>query len=251
MNNAFELEEQKGNLFQRLDGRVKLISAVLYVAVVTTIHTWEYLVACFLLYLILLCILGFPVLNALRRIIWPVLFVGVMNAALIFINFYANQQYGRGAVLFLRALCAILVLNTAISSMTFRDLLFSMRALHVPDVLVNLVGFTVRYADILTDELSRMMIARKARGYAGGKNFWHTNAMKVIGQTVAVLFLRSFERSERVYSAMLSRGYSGDIRLVQIPEKPGKKDLLVGAAVVAVPLAFKIAELGAVSWITR
>lgn len=246
-----ELKEQKNNLFERLDSRVKLISAVVYVVIVTTINTWEYLAACFLLYLLLLFGMGFPVLKAVQRIVWPVLFVGIMSAAVIFFNFNVNQEYERGAVFFLRALCAIFVLNTAISSMTLQDLLFSLRSLYVPDILVNLVSFTIRYADILNGELSRMMIARKARGYAGGKNFWHMNTMKVIGQTVAVLFLRSFERSERIYSAMLSRGYGGGIRFLKCSnKKPGIKDFLVGAAVIAMALAFKIAELGAVSWIT-
>ncbi|WP_422446850.1 energy-coupling factor transporter transmembrane component T family protein [Thermoanaerobacterium sp. DL9XJH110] len=245
-----ELKEQKNNLFERLDSRVKLISAVVYVVIVTTINTWDYLAACFLLYLLLLFSLGFPVLKSVRRIVWPVLVAGIMSAAVIFFNFNENQEYGRGAVFFLRALCAIFALNTAVSSMTLQDLLFSLRSLRVPGILVNLVGFTIRYADILNGELSRMMIARKARGYTGGKNFWHMNTMKVTGQTVAVLFLRSIERSERVYSAMLSRGYDGEIRFVQFSKKPGIEDFLVAAAVIAVPLAFKIAEVGAVSWIT-
>ena len=47
--------------------------------------------------------------------------------------------------------------------------------------------------------------------------------MKVIGQTVAVLFLRSYERSERVYQAMLSRGYGGDIGYFQLQQDRGKR----------------------------
>ena len=146
-----------------------------------------------------------------------------MSAA-AFANFYAGQQYaGISGPVLLRALCAIVVLSSVIYSMSFRELVFSLKVLHVPDVLVNLIGFTIRYTNILTDELSRMKKARKARGYSKGRNFWHTATMKVIGQTVAVLFLRSYERSERVYQAMLSRGYGGDIRLLSAPARPRGK----------------------------
>lgn len=225
LNSAFYLEEKRSYLFCRLDSRVKLVSAIIYVAVVATIRTWEYLAACLGFYIILLCLTGFPILNSVRRIFVPVLFAGTMSAAAAFANFYAGQQYAgiSGPVLFLRALCAIVVLSSVIYSMSFRELVFSLKVLHVPDVLVNLIGFTIRYTNILTDELSRMKKARKARGYSKGRNFWHTATMKVIGQTVAVLFLRSYERSERVYQAMLSRGYGGDIRLLSAPARPRGK----------------------------
>lgn len=248
MNSAFYLEEKRSYLFCRLDSRVKLVSAIIYVAVVATIRTWEYLAACLGFYIILLCLTGFPILNSVRRIFVPVLFAGSMSAAAAFANFYAGQQYAgiSGPVLFLRALCAIVVLSSVIYSMSFRELVFSLKVLHVPDVLVNLIGFTIRYTNILTDELSRMKKARKARGYSKGRNFWHTATMKVIGQTVAVLFLRSYERSERVYQAMLSRGYGGDIRLLSAPARPGKKDFAFGALVAGVPLFFQSRRNGGI-----
>ncbi|MDN5331445.1 MAG: cobalt/nickel transport system permease protein [Tepidanaerobacteraceae bacterium] len=245
--------EEKDYFFKKTDGRVKLVSAIFSIAALSTIRTWEYLAACLGFYIFLLCLTGFPVLKWMRRIFFPVLFAGAMSAAAAFANFYAGRQYAGidGAVLFLRALCAIVVLSSVIYSMSFRELVFSLKVLHVPDVLVNLIGFTIRYANILTDELSRMKKARKARGYSKGRNFWHTATMKVIGQTVAVLFLRSYERSERVYQAMLSRGYGGDIRLLSAPARPGKKDFAFGALMAGVPLFFKVAEMGAFSWIMR
>jgi len=62
-----------------------------------------------------------------------------------------------------------------------------------------------RYSFILIDEMYRMKRARDARCF-GGKWFWQT---KVIGHMIGTLFLRSFHRGERVYLAMLSRGYNG------------------------------------------
>ncbi|MCF6096488.1 energy-coupling factor transporter transmembrane protein EcfT [Thermovorax subterraneus] len=253
MNAIFGQEIKKQNIFFKIDGRIKLISAIMSIAILTTISKEEYLAACLAFYILLLCLTGFPVLNTMRRILLPVLFVGFMSAAVTFANFFSVQQNSSvsGAALFLRAFYAILALSSAIYSMTFREFVYSLWALHVPDTLVNLISFTIRYANILNDELWRMVVARKARGYSGGRNFWHTTSMRVIGRLVAVLFLRAAERSQRVYHAMLSRGYSGDMRLLYTPEKLGIRDFAYGALMTMVPLFFKVAEMGEFSWIMR
>jgi cobalt/nickel transport system permease protein len=86
-------------------------------------------------------------------------------------------------------------------------LLSGMRALHVPDVLVTLTGFTYRYLFVLVDEAMRLQTARDARSVgSGGTLFWRA---KVLGAMIGSLFIRSYERSERIYQAMASRGYTG------------------------------------------
>ena len=68
-----------------------------------------------------------------------------------------------------------------------------------------LTSFMYRYSFILIDEMYRMKRARDSRSF-GGRWFWQT---QVIGHMIGTLFLRSFHRGERVYLAMLSRGYQG------------------------------------------
>jgi cobalt/nickel transport system permease protein len=68
-----------------------------------------------------------------------------------------------------------------------------------------LTSFMYRYSFILIDEMHRMKRARDSRSF-GGRSFWQT---QVIGHMIGTLFLRSFHRGERVYLAMLSRGYHG------------------------------------------
>jgi cobalt/nickel transport system permease protein len=70
-----------------------------------------------------------------------------------------------------------------------------------------LTSFMYRYSFILIDEMHRMRRARDSRSF-GGRWLWQT---RVIGHMVGTLFLRSFHRGERVYLAMLSRGYHGTI----------------------------------------
>jgi cobalt/nickel transport system permease protein len=89
-----------------------------------------------------------------------------------------------------------------------RDVLVGLERLRVPSQLVQIVGFMVRYLDVVTDEMRRMRIARESRGFRGrGLRAW-----PVYARTAGALFVRSYERGERVHLAMLSRGYDGRAR---------------------------------------
>lgn len=97
----------------------------------------------------------------------------------------------------------------------FHDLVDAMRDLRLPRILVAIIGFMYRYLAVLLDEATRMMRARASRsaaavaGAVGGSVAWRA---KVTGQMVGSLFLRSYERSERIYAAMQARGFEGTFR---------------------------------------
>jgi len=91
------------------------------------------------------------------------------------------------------------------STTSFPQLIKGMERLGSPKIFTMLVSFMYRYSFILIDEMYRIKRARDSRCF-GGRWFWQS---KVIGHMVGVLFLRSFHRGERVYLAMLSRGYQG------------------------------------------
>lgn len=89
-----------------------------------------------------------------------------------------------------------------------RDLLVGLERLRVPGQLVQIIGFMVRYLDVVTDEMRRMRIARESRGFTShGLRAW-----PVYARAAGALFIRSYERGERVHLAMLSRGYDGSTR---------------------------------------
>ena len=91
------------------------------------------------------------------------------------------------------------------STTSFPQLIKGMEKLGIPRIFTVLISFMYRYSFILLDELYRMKRARDSRSF-GGRWLWHS---KVIGHMIGWLFLRSFHRGERVYLAMLSRGYNG------------------------------------------
>ena len=121
----------------------------------------------------------------------------------------------------------------------FPDLLWGMRALHVPRTLVAIGGFLYRYLFVLADEVARLLRAREARsadpdGRGGGSVVWRA---RVAGAMAGSLFIRSYERSERIYAAMVARGYDGEVRTLSPPAlRPADWVLgvLVGLALLSV-----------------
>ena len=86
-----------------------------------------------------------------------------------------------------------------------QELLRGLERLRLPSLLVQIMGFMIRYLDVVTDELGRMTVAMRSRG-CDPRSPRHWPAM---ARSLGALFVRSYERGERVHLAMLSRGYDG------------------------------------------
>jgi cobalt/nickel transport system permease protein len=96
----------------------------------------------------------------------------------------------------------------------FHELVDALRQLRLPRIMVAIIGFMYRYLGVLADEATRMTRARAARsavgqGRGGRSIAWRA---RVTGAMVGTLFLRSYERSERIYAAMQARGFQGEFR---------------------------------------
>jgi cobalt/nickel transport system permease protein len=102
----------------------------------------------------------------------------------------------------------------------FPDLLLAMRSFRVPRILVSIIGLMWRYLFLLADEAIRMMHARDARSgasagqHAGGSLLWRA---RVTGGMAGALLVRGLDRADRIYSAMLARGFDGETRALPVP----------------------------------
>jgi cobalt/nickel transport system permease protein len=93
------------------------------------------------------------------------------------------------------------------STTTVAELLYGLDRLRVPRTFTAIAGFMVRYADVITGEARRMRIARLSRGH-DPRWLWQSRAL---ASSAGTLFIRSFERGERIHVAMLSRGFTGEL----------------------------------------
>ena len=91
------------------------------------------------------------------------------------------------------------------STTTVSELLRGLDRLRLPRVLTGIMSFMIRYGDVIADEMHRMRVARIARGH-DPRWIWQ---VKAVASSAGALFIRSFERGERVHVAMLARGYDG------------------------------------------
>jgi cobalt/nickel transport system permease protein len=136
-----------------------------------------------------------------------------------------------------RSWLSVQVAILLIAATQFPDLIHALRHLKAPQVIISTISFMYRYLFVLSDEVIRLLRARDSRSARltnqkpGGNLIWRA---KMAGSMAGQLFLRSYERSDRVYNAMLSRGYSGEL-LTMNPHKLTGTDwniLLVSIAVI-------------------
>ncbi|WP_107667676.1 cobalt ECF transporter T component CbiQ [Cyanothece sp. BG0011] len=121
-----------------------------------------------------------------------------------------------------KVILSLLMLNTLILTTEIPDLFKALLALKMPPLLVAIMASMYRYIDVLNREFTAMKRAAISRNLmSNGKMIRY-----VMGNAIGALFIRSYERGELIYQAMLSRGYKG---IPVIPEKMSykKQDIIV------------------------
>ncbi len=110
-------------------------------------------------------------------------------------------------LIFVKAIAIVLTTFVIFGSSRFDISMISLQSLKCPTVVVQMLLFTYRYTFVFLEEMRRMQTSMRARGFVPKSD---RNTMKVYGNFVGTLLVRSFERTERVYKAMLSKGYQGE-----------------------------------------
>jgi cobalt/nickel transport system permease protein len=121
-----------------------------------------------------------------------------------------------GATVLAKATLGVVAAIVLAATTSARDLLAGLDRLHLPKALVAILSFMVRYASVVVGDLQRMRVARESRGYTGGG----AGHLKAVAAGAGALFVRSYERGERVHLAMLARGYTGRMPVLS-SERPG------------------------------
>jgi cobalt/nickel transport system permease protein len=209
----------------RMDPRAKLLATLAFIAAVSLTPTASWLAYGLYFFIIAVPVLlsKVPPFYILKRSLVIIPFVLLVA---VFIPFFKEgevvatvnlwgwhislTQSGlelMGSIL-AKAWLSILSLVLLTSTTGFPKLLKGMERLHTPGVMVMLLSFMYRYIFLLTDEVMRMKQARESRSF-GGRRLWQ---IKTVGNMIGTLFIRSYERGERVYASMVARGFDGHSR---------------------------------------
>lgn len=128
----------------------------------------------------------------------------------------------------LKSYLAIISIILLSSTTPFDKLLKGLEQLKVPSLFITITAFMYRYLFVIADEALRMKRARDSRNFSGK---WIGDS-KTIGHMIATLFMRSYERAERVYVAMVSRGYDGNIKTLDVQKILTRDILFVGVTII-------------------
>lgn len=211
----------KDTFVHRLDPRVKVLVSFIFILFVVSFPKYDLSgLMPFFIYPVFLLTAGDIPLRAIAKKVLFIspfaIFVGIFNPLLdttVVITLFGLPVTG-GWISFLSIIVKfILTVSTAlllIAVTSFPGICEALARLKLPRILVIQLLFLYRYLFVLLEEALRMMRAREARSF--GKR---GKEIKTFIRLISVLLLRTVERSERIYQAMLSRGFRGEIKVLK------------------------------------
>jgi cobalt/nickel transport system permease protein len=207
----------KDTLVHRMDPRAKLIATLLFLFTVISFSKYEIVALLpFFLYPVLLMTIGeIPFMFILKKVILVspfAIFIGIFNPLLDSgqVVIFNDLTVSAGWLSFFSVMLKFtLTVSTAlllVATTSFPGVCHASRQLGLPSLFVSQLLFLYRYIFVLMEETMRIVRARNMRSYGqSGKG------INIFVRLVGVLFIRTVERAERVYNAMLSRGFQGDM----------------------------------------
>jgi cobalt/nickel transport system permease protein len=209
---------------RNFDARIKLICSVSLVVVIAMLRGLLPLLLVLAFVLVLISLSRIPLRHMARNFVLALPFVGFAALTVLFTN-----GADAALVMFIRICSSVLVLLVLVSTTPFFKMMGAFRALHMPKLMANLILFTYRFIFLFLDEMERMRTARMARGFDGGRSLLDTRAFKTLGATIGMTFVRANARATNIYDALLSRGYSGEIRSFEQSRTRPRDAFLLGA----------------------
>ncbi len=220
---TIDIYADRTSFFHQWDPRIKIVSLFLYCFMVVSLSTLFWGGVAFAVSLLAIAACNIPFARAGKRLLamagflsmflLVVPFTSPLKGTEILVYFPGLSSFPFHMAGFFLALtivvkaCAIAMMMEPLFGTTPLPLtLQSMSRLGLPDSVGQMILLSHRYIFVFLQEIIRMYRGMRVRGFVPGTNIATMNAM---GNFFGMLFVRSFDRTQRVYDAMLSRGYSG------------------------------------------
>jgi len=212
----------KQGLLQSINPIVKLVAIVSIIAASLFIFNLTYIAILCVLPIILAISSKLPLRHFLSRTAMMPLFSAIISLPILFLTAgtpIASANLGittlnitaegitRFLIFTLRVWFCVASLILLVLSSGFDKMLSLLSTLKVPSVIVQLFSLTYRYFFVSIHEAQSVLIAKEARTYRHKKTL-NLQSLKDLGSILATLFIRTYERSERVYLAMKARGFA-------------------------------------------
>jgi len=200
-----------------LDPRAKVIATMLFLITVISFPKYEVVaLAPFFLFPVLLMTLGeIPVRFIVKKVIAVspfAIFIGIFNPFLdtrtvvVILGVPISGGWLSFLSIILKFALTVSAALLLIATTSFPGVCHALRRLGFPALFVSQLLFLYRYLFVLMEEAMRIIRAREMRSFGS-----RGTGVKVFVRLIGILFLRAVDRAERIYYAMLSRGFQGDI----------------------------------------
>ncbi|MBU2054418.1 MAG: cobalt ECF transporter T component CbiQ [Proteobacteria bacterium] len=234
----------KDTCVHRLDPRAKVIATVMFLFTVISFPKYEVVaLAPFFLFPVLLMTVGeIPILFIVKKmiIVSPfAIFIGIFNpfldtrTAVVIAGIPVSAGWLSFLSILLKFALTISAALLLIATTSFPAVCHALRRLGFPALFVSQLLFLYRYLFVLMEEAMRIIRAREMRSFGR-----RSTGMKVFARLIGTLFLRTVNRADRIYYAMLSRGFQGDVPTLK-RSRIAAADLAFMAATVAFLAVFR------------
>jgi len=215
-----DLSGRRG-LLQSINPIAKLVAIVALIVASLFIFNLTYLAMLCIIPIVLAFSSRIPLTHFFPRTALIPVFAAVISLPILFLTFgspivsaniglttltITSEGIVRFLVFTVRVWFCVASLTLLILSTGFDKMLGLLSTIRVPNVIVQLFGLTYRYFFVSIHEVQSVLIAKEARTYVHKKTL-NMQALKDLGSIIATLFIRTYERSERVYLAMKARGF--------------------------------------------
>ena len=215
------------------DPRAKLIAILSLIVAIVLIPDLEIALIGLAIALTLALISRIPFSFILKHLIGVTIFIIPL---FVIISLTPSGGIERASLISVKALAAVILIFPMIGTMRFDTTIKALERLKTPTKLVQMIVFTYRYIFVFAREVQRMFTSLTSRGFRKRTSIY---TLSTIGKLIGMLFIRSLDRSERVFNAMVSRGYEGNLETL-VDFEMRKVDIIKAASLIAVAVALDV-----------
>lgn len=238
------------SMIHRMDIRAKIISILAAALIISSCRTIPAALISAAFTFLLTLLSGIELSYYIRKIYYPLIFLIPLFIFLpfssggeILFSFWIFNIYTEGIIISLlisiKVTSIIILINIMISTATFSDTAAALKTLKIHDKMLNIILFTYRYFFVFFETLRKMKMALTLRGSEKRSTI---KSLRSSANLAGSILVRSYEQTERIYQAMLLRGYNGIIVSNKIFLIKGA-DIFLALMIIIVPLAVLFADI--------
>lgn len=141
-----------------------------------------------------------------------------------------------GVLISIRAISATILIFSMMATTGFEKTLKALYKLKFPNILVQMFMFSYRYIFTFLEEMQTTYTAMQARGFKSGTNLY---TIQISSKALGMLFVKGYERAEKVYQAMQARGYSQKSKMI-VEFAMNKGDYILSSVIISFGLSVHV-----------